>query len=85
MAPGWPSASPPAQRKRQVYDYVKHFKKNHMEILSVCKSISEMHLIKIEKKTVHRDDEFRDVQEPQEASLSQKHSCEVPTSSYLPE
>ena len=29
----------------------------------VCKKLSELHMIKIEKKTVHRDDEFRDVQE----------------------
>ena len=30
--------------------------------LQVCKKLSELHMIKIEKKTVHRDDEFRDVQ-----------------------
>ena len=47
----------------KVYDWVKQFKRNNTEILQVCKKLSELHMIKIEKKTVHRDDEFRDVQE----------------------
>eukprot|EP00435_Cladocopium_sp_Y103_P044242 s634_g12.t1 len=47
----------------KVYEWVKQFKRNNTEILGVCKKLSELHMIKIEKKTVHRDDEFRDVQE----------------------
>eukprot|EP00971_Amphidinium_carterae_P346546 6488069-Amphidinium_carterae.1 len=31
--------------------------------MQVCKQISELHLILIEKKTIHRDDEFRLIQE----------------------
>lgn len=38
----------------------------------VCKKLSELHMIKIEKKTVHRDDEFRDVQEAKLWSVWQK-------------
>jgi dynein heavy chain len=47
----------------KVYDYVKQFKKNNSEISQVCKQISDLHLISIEKKAVHRDDEFKLVQE----------------------
>mmetsp|Transcript_64893 Transcript_64893/g.119431 ORF Transcript_64893/g.119431 Transcript_64893/m.119431 type:complete len:4522 (+) Transcript_64893:77-13642(+) len=47
----------------KVFDYVKAFKKANREIAYVCKQISELHLIQIEKKAVHRDDEFRMVQE----------------------
>merc|ERR1712222_300142 len=31
--------------------------------MEVCKQVSVMTLIKFEEKTVHRDDEFRDIQE----------------------
>mmetsp|Transcript_14483 Transcript_14483/g.50911 ORF Transcript_14483/g.50911 Transcript_14483/m.50911 type:complete len:4419 (-) Transcript_14483:356-13612(-) len=47
----------------KVYDWVKQFKKNNTDIVQVCRQVSDMHLIKIERKTVHRDVEFRDVQE----------------------
>jgi dynein heavy chain len=47
----------------KVYDYVKQFKRNNALINQICRQVSEMHLIKIEKKIVHRDDEFRHVQE----------------------
>merc|ERR1712151_705053 len=34
----------------KVYDYVKQFKRNNTDIAVVCKQISELHLIQIEKK-----------------------------------
>ncbi|CAK9054035.1 Dynein axonemal heavy chain 2 (Axonemal beta dynein heavy chain 2) (Ciliary dynein heavy chain 2) [Durusdinium trenchii] len=44
----------------------------------VCKKLSELHMIKIEKKTVHRDDEFRDVQErPAEQGFLERRREEV--------
>ncbi|CAE8674019.1 unnamed protein product, partial [Polarella glacialis] len=56
----------------KVYDWCKQFKKNNNEIIQVCKKISEMHLIKIEKKVVHRDEEFRDIQERQREEVKKE-------------
>ena len=47
----------------EVWDYVKQFKENNKKINDVCKLISEKHLIKIHKKHIYRDHEFKDVQE----------------------
>jgi len=58
----------------KVYDWVKQFKRNNTEILQVCKKLSDLHMIKIEKKTVHRDDEFRDVQERRREEVRQEFS-----------
>ena len=47
----------------KVWDYVKQFKENNRKINEVCREISERHLIRIEKKTVYRDHDFKDLQE----------------------
>lgn len=56
----------------RVFDNVKMFKKNHAEILMICKTVSEMHLIKIARKTVYRDEEFRQVQEQRRAEATRQ-------------
>jgi dynein heavy chain len=72
----------------KVWDYVKQFKENNRRINDVCREMSEQHLIKIEKKVVYRDSEFKDLQEKHRAkvekqlTLSAEKITELLLSSY---
>ena len=61
----------------KVWEFVKQYKDKNNKISAACREISELHLIRIGKKTVYRDHEFKELQERLLLALSKIIGCEI--------